>query len=420
MRVLFLTNFYQAGAGGEEQSCRQVVEGLKQRGHTTLVLTSMHDTNNVAVEADGVYRWLYLEMDLVPWRNGLTFFTERKARERDNLERFRRAVEAFKPDIIFIWGMWNLPKSLPALAEASYPGQVVYRFATYWPTLPSQYKLYWSAPGRTAYSRLLKRVVGTVALAMVAREERQYPLKFERAICVSEATRRILVEAGIPVRQARIIYTGLDEQLYVKGEQPRPRHDGPPMKLLYAGRLAADKGIDTAIKALAKLVFDDGRVGVRISLAGSGSSEYESYLRELVAQLGLGDYVTFLGWIEPEEMPELLRQFDVLLLPSVWPEPFARVVLEGMITGLVVVATQTGGTVEILRDGENGLLFAPGDVEDLAQEIGCLMDDPGLGQRVAVAGQQTVREKFTATKMIDEMEGYLQEVALASAGTRPV
>jgi hypothetical protein len=180
MRVLFLTNFYQSGMGGEEQSCRQVVEGLKQRGHTTLVLTSMHGTHNVPVEADGIYQSLYLEMDLVPWRHSLTFFTKRKARERHNLHCFKRVLEQFKPDIIFIWGMWNLPKSLPAFAEERYPNSVVYRFATYWPTLPSQHQLYWSAPGRKWYSRLLKRLVGTIALAIVAREEGQYHLKFER------------------------------------------------------------------------------------------------------------------------------------------------------------------------------------------------------------------------------------------------
>ena len=67
MRVLFLTNFYLVQeTGGEDQSCQQVVQGLVERGHTTLVLTSMHGTNNTPVETDGVYRSLYLEMDLVP------------------------------------------------------------------------------------------------------------------------------------------------------------------------------------------------------------------------------------------------------------------------------------------------------------------------------------------------------------------
>ena len=138
MRILFLTNFFlNHGSGGEEQSCLQVVEGLKQRGHTTLVLTSMHGTNNVPVEKDGIFRSLYLEMDLVPFRNSITFFTRRKARERHNLRCFERVLGQFEPDIIFIWGMWNLPRSLAASAEARFPDKVVYRFATYWPTLTS-------------------------------------------------------------------------------------------------------------------------------------------------------------------------------------------------------------------------------------------------------------------------------------------
>src|SRR4030067_2083419 len=115
MRILFLTNYYLVhGSGGEQQSCLQVVEGLNQRGHATLVLTSMHDTNNVPVEADGISRSLYLEMDLVRWRHSLTFFTQRKAREKHNLQCFESVLEQFQPDIIFIWGMWNLPRSSPA------------------------------------------------------------------------------------------------------------------------------------------------------------------------------------------------------------------------------------------------------------------------------------------------------------------
>src|SRR5215210_6663108 len=171
MRVLFLTNFYQVQeTGGEDQSCQQVVQGLIERGHTTLVLTSMHGTKNVPVETNGVYRSLYLEMDLVPWRHSLTFFTQRKARERHNLKCFEQVIEQFAPDIIFIWGMWNLPWSLAAFAEARYPDNVMYRFATYWPTLPSQHESYWRAPGRTWYSHLTKKLLGFVASAMLARE----------------------------------------------------------------------------------------------------------------------------------------------------------------------------------------------------------------------------------------------------------
>ena len=60
----------------------------------------MHGTNNVPVEVDGIYRSLYLEVDLVPWRHSITFFTRRKAREKHNLECFERILREFKPDIV--------------------------------------------------------------------------------------------------------------------------------------------------------------------------------------------------------------------------------------------------------------------------------------------------------------------------------
>jgi glycogen synthase len=414
MRILFLTNFYPPHGlgGGEELSCRQVVEGLKQRGHSTLVLTSMHGTNNVPVEAEGTYRSLYLEVDLVAWRHSITFFTKRKAREKHNLQCFERVLEQFEPDIVFIWGMYNLPRSLSVLAEDRYPEKVVYRFATYWPTLPSPHEFYWRALGRKWYSRLLKQVLGHIALAMLARENQQSSLNFKHVICVSAATRNVLVEAGIPVADARVIHTGLDAKQYLNGQYDHKLgSDNQNLNLLYAGRLVAEKGVDTAIKALEKLVLDQDLQSIRLSVAGSESPDYENYLRDQVAQSGLNDYVSFLGHVSAEEMPKLLQKFDVILVPSTWPEPFSRMVLEGMISGLVVVATPTGGTTEILMDGENGLLFAPGDAEDLAQKIASLAADPEFRHRLALAGQRTVVERFTMTKMMDEIESYLQEVA---------
>jgi glycosyltransferase involved in cell wall biosynthesis len=150
---------------------------------------------------------------------------------------------------------------------------------------------------------------------------------------------------------------------------------------------------------------------LRLRVAGSGSADYQNSLQSLVARAGLDDYVSFLGHVPPEEMPRLLNQSDVLLLPSTWEEPFSRMLLEGMISGLAIVATPTGGTTEILRDGENGLLFAPGEAEDLAQKIAWLQHHPELRQELAEAGKQTVLKRYTVTRMLDEVESFLQEVA---------
>jgi glycosyltransferase involved in cell wall biosynthesis len=413
MRILFLTNFYQVqGSGGEQQSCQQVVEGLQQRGHAPLVLTSMHASNNVPLEVDGIFRSLYLEMDLVPLRHSINFFTKRKAREKHNLQVFERVVQNFAPDIIFIWGMWNLHHSLAEFAEARYPNKVVYRFATYWPTLPSQHVYYWQSLGRHWYSRFPKQVLGHIALAMLTKETRKAPLSFRHAMCVSAAARNVLVEAGVPVTQARIIHTGLDAKHYLNGDKQHVHlKKDQTLNMLYAGRIYPEKGIDTVIEAMTKLVYGQGKRNIKLSLAGTGSADYEKYLRQLVDQSGLTDHVLFLGWMPPEEMPELLRKYDVLVVPSIWPEPFSRSVLEGMISGLVIVATRIGGTPEIIIDGENGLLFIPNDPEDLANKIARLVDDPELHHQIGYAAKQTILERFTMTKMMDAIESYLYEVA---------
>ena len=415
MRILFLTNFYQTLWSGRRRAIVSTSgRGLKQRGHTTLVLTSMHGTNNVPVEEDGISRALYLEVDATPWRHSITFFTQRKAREKHNLHCFERVIEQFEPDVIYIWGMWNLHKSLPVFAEARYPDKVAYRFASYWPTLPSAHEFYWNAPGRTWYSQIPKGLLRHIALTMLGNEVQPNQLTFKHAMCVSAASRNVLVEAGMPVSTARIIYTGLELEKYLNSEQHQRVLDDDSLNLLYAGRLTSTKGIDTAIDAMAKLVFDQGRRKIRLSLAGSGSVDYENHLRGLVIQAGLSDYVSFLGWVSPEEMPALLRKFDVLLMPSIWQEPFARVLLEGMVSSLVVVATPTGGTPEIVLDGENGLLFTPGNSDDLAQKIARLLDDSELRTKLAKAGKQTILERFTVARMMDDIESFLHDVACVS------
>jgi len=105
-----------------------------------------------------------------------------------------------------------------------------------------------------------------------------------------------------------------------------------------------------------------------------------------------------------------MRQFDVLVLPSIYDEPLARIVQEAMATGLVVVGTLTGGTKEILVDGVNGLAFPPGDASALAVQIARLADDPGLRLALARNGRRTVEEKFSLTRMVDEIEGYMKAI----------
>jgi glycosyltransferase involved in cell wall biosynthesis len=262
--------------------------------------------------------------------------------------------------------------------------------------------------------QLPKRALSQVAMSMLAKES-QPDLKLEHVICVSARVRDLLVEAGLPLQSARIIHGGTDVErfLEVHDRDYRSGH----LKLLYAGQLVQHKGVHTAIEAMSRLVNQRKINQATLTVVGSGHPDYETFLRDLVKREGLQDFVSFHKPVSKEKMPALLQQYHVLIFPSIYEEPLARMTQEAMASGLVVVGTTTGGTKEILRDGETGLAFAPEDADGLAEHISRLIVDPDLCCRLAQAGRQTVLENFTLDKMVEEIEVYLMNCFSRVPGT---
>jgi len=350
-----------------------------------------------------IYRLLHLEGDL-DYYQPLHFFTQWKKQHLENLAFLEHTVQDFAPDLIFVWGMWALSKALPALAEQLLPGRVVYYLSDYWPSALDMHTTYWQSPAQGWPMQLPKRVLSKVAMSMLAKEG-QPDLKLEQVICVSARVRDLLVEAGLPVQHARIIHGGTDIERF---QDTRKREHLPGhLKLLYAGQLVRHKGVHTAIEAMATLVNKRKISQITLTLVGSGHPDYEAFLRNLVERERLQDFVTFHKPVSKDKMPAILQQFDVLIFPSIYEEPLARITQEAMVSGLVVIGTTTGGTKEILRDGETGFTFAPEDSDGLAAQITRLIVDPGLCCRLAQAGRQTVLENFTLDKMVKEIEAYL-------------
>ena len=413
MRVLCLTNFYPPHEiGGEAQSCQDVVQALRMRGHQVAVLTSTHGVRGAAPSRDGVIRELKLEMELGSL-HAVRFFVSRRRREVACHKVLQRAVGRWSPDVLFVWGMWNLPRSVLSLAEDLRPGKVAYRFADYWATLPSQHEMYWrGASGRPGMA-WLKRSLAGLALSQIAAEAPPAPLNLQNAYCISLSMRRSLIGKGLRLEGAPVTYNGVDTELF----HPRPprARQMRPLNLVYAGRLAAEKGVHTAVEAMALLVAAGHGACVRLAIIGGGEGGYPARLQDEVISIGLSDYVSFRGSVAKPDMPAALREFDALLFTSTWSEPFGRVLIEAMASGLALVAAKVGAVPEIATDGEDALFFAPGDAADLAAKVRRLIDDPSLGERLAVAGRRTVEERFTKVRMVEEVEAYLNEAARGMA-----
>ena len=158
MRILFLSNFFPpARPGGYTQWCHEVAERLAQRGHTIGVLTSRYELAKAPAGEQNIDRLLHLEGDLAYYQP-LDFFTKWKKQHRENLVFVEQAIKDFAPDLIFIWGMWALSKSLPARAEELLPGRVVYYLSDYWASAIDMHTTYWQSPTRRVSMQPAKKV----------------------------------------------------------------------------------------------------------------------------------------------------------------------------------------------------------------------------------------------------------------------
>ena len=207
MRILCLSNFYPpVSRGGYEQWCQEVADGLATRGHDVTVLTSEFRRAEVSdAEPAWVHRDLHLEMEIASLSNVFHFFVSRKAREQENRSALERHVKERDPDAILIWGMWNVHRSLAALAEQLLPGRVVYYMGDYWPTLPGQFEKYWSAPARNPVAGVAKALLQPVAQRMLTHERRAtlecehvlFPTSFMQEECQRRGIKPSACESGL-------------------------------------------------------------------------------------------------------------------------------------------------------------------------------------------------------------------------------
>jgi len=412
MKILILSNFYPPHhIGGYGMLCMEVAEGLANHGHTFKVLTSQHGVDNPTVDGH-IYRFLSLESDIHFYKpgQGLRY----PSAKRRNLAYFHQLITSYQPDLIFIWGMWSLSKELAAEAERIFGSRVIYYMANPWPIEPNMHQVYWDEPAHKLTRRPAKMAMRIPARILLRDEWKSVPLQFEHAPCCSEALRTQLLEANVILQDAPVIYEGIDLALYLAQSDQRPISQR--LRLLFVGILAKHKGVHTIIEALT-LLSPTQLAQTELTIVGSGHPEYEAYLRKLVVDNDLSEYITFHPPIPRSELPAMLGEFDVLLLPSTWEEPLARIMQEGLASGAVVVGSATGGTKEIIINEENGLLFPAENSRGLANALNQLMDDPNLRRKLAENGRQTAIEKFDIVRMVREINSYILNVVKDASPT---
>jgi glycosyltransferase involved in cell wall biosynthesis len=174
---------------------------------------------------------------------------------------------------------------------------------------------------------------------------------------------------------------------------------------LIVGSLEARKGQDEAIAAVAELIRRG--VDTHLLVVGDGQNAYHSKLLKQVQHLNLEHRVKFYGYAE-NPVP-LMQAADLMLVCSGW-EPFGRVTIEGMLVGKALIASMTGGTTELIRDGETGLLYPSGDHIALADKIQYLHENPRVRSALGMAARSWATGRFTRERYTKEVLDLLKEV----------
>jgi len=241
--------------------------------------------------------------------------------------------------------------------------------------------------------------------------ERPIPWAYRRAAfhAISDSTKADLVARGVPADRVVVIYPGVDADWYRPDVSVR-RAAAPTF--LYVGRLKRYKGVEYALRAVAAARARG--LDVRLDIAGKGDDRPR--LETLARELGAGDSVRFLGFVDDEEKRRLLRQSWAVVFPSP-KEGWGITNVEAAACGTPAVASDSPGLRESVRDGETGYLVPHGDVAALTDRLITLAQDPGRVEMLGAAGRRFA-ESLTWDRAARETLQHLERTCASAGGER--
>jgi glycosyltransferase involved in cell wall biosynthesis len=324
----------------------------------------------------------------------------------------RRAFLEHRPDIIYCWCMLQLFPSLQrALRRA--PAPVVINIQDVWLSglwaASRHLAAAWSQPAqgpkrwfKGAVAHLLRTLDPHWGRPVGAAET-----PTENMVFCSDFRYRQHLRTGPPVARPVVIPNGVDPTLFLGHEE----RNASPTRTLFVGRLVEEKGAHVALAAMRRVEDrSPGRATLTIVGIPAYPLQYGERLRNLVKELSLGHVVTFSPPQPNHAMPDVYRRHDILLFTSTGDEGFPVAILEAMASRVAVIATATGGTPEILMDGQ-GLLVPPGDAEALANAISELAQDRERRDRLSRRAFAAVASRFTVGAVTAETLRYLGAIA---------
>lgn len=388
--------------GGMEVQADTLYRGLAARGHSVEVITTAHPTSLREVE-DGRIRTHHLPRSdprryTAGWWNA-------------SYEKLRELVHRGRADILLSQSAGALPYIPRARRELNLPAVMLVHMS-FGAGLQSQWRAARSLRGwlRLAYTLsqapwhylLWRKAVAAADAIIAVSDEVARDMRAEWRI--EPAGRMVVVPNGIDV--TRFVSTP-EARVALRAEL---RLDSEQFVAIAAARLAHEKGVQVALKALARVP--------EATLVIAGDGPHASALQRQARDLEVAGRVRFLGFVPRDRLPGYLAAADAFVMPSLYREGLPVSILEAMACGLPVVASCIGGIPTAVTSETTGLLVHPGDDRDLAQALARLARDHELRVRLGVAARATAEGRFSVTRMVDDTLEVFDRV-LAERSARP-
>ena len=421
MKILIVTNLYPPHyLGGYEVHCAQIAEALQRSGHQVRVLTSTYGVPLTSVgtirrrddEVAGVsvYRRLheyYFDPQPVaqwPWR------ILHARRELEDVAQFRRTVEEFRPDVINWWNLNGMTKGILPLANkwripdvhAVDDNWLIDDYGVAGRLSASGWQVLWDGEWGPRVLRPVLRWFGLRWERYVHEQDlptRDFSHQPSCVCFLSDFLRVRHREAGFDFPLTKVIYGGVHVTRFFE-PLPKPHAERAPLRVLYAGQITPDRGLQTIIEAFGHLSAAECEM-MTLTVVGAGPVDYMNQIRAQAENLQLGSRIAWMGKVPHDLIPDIYKSHDLFVFSSKRAEGLGFVSLEALLAGCAVVTTGSGGAMEIASAADLPL-FPKDDSVSLSRLLVRLATDRQEILNIASRGQTVALRMFSFERMIGE------------------
>lgn len=404
MKILVISNLYPPYfLGGYEIGCSLFVEEMKRRGHDVIVLTSNYMIKEFKQE-NNIFRYLYWDDYLKLSDSFLGKFFNLLKRE---IQAYRAilAIKKVYPEKVYIWNPDRIPISILHYYHNKNIPISTYAF-DYWlcQWANDPWIKYWYYSKNCGRKQNLLRII-TKPVLQLFKLIPPNSLPVMSVFFCSEFLKNKTCAFSGQWYNSLVIPWGVSLSKYkIKDDFQIPPKT--QINLLFAGRVAPEKGISIAIDIL-DILIKQKKINVKLTILGIIADEgYLKSILDKIKEKDLTDSFEFRNAVSHNKMPEVYKQYDALIFPSAWDEPFGMTILEAMASGLIVFISGKGGSKELVKHKQSGFIFdTPMECADYFVQV---FEDAILYRFIRANAQAEIKSNFDLNRVFDLLEIHLK------------